>query len=222
MWCIPPKQSAEFVFHMEDVLEVYHRPYDPERPVVCVDETSRQLVGEVRAPLPSRPGVVARYDGEYVRNGTANLFIAFEPLAGWRRVRVTDHRCRGDWARFIKELVDDRHRDARTIVLVMDQLNTHTPASLYETFPPAEAERLADKIEIHHTPKHGSWLDMAEIELGVLGRDLPARIGDKAALERQVAAWERRRNEACVRADWRFTTADARIRLRRLYPSIEA
>jgi DDE superfamily endonuclease len=221
MWCIPPKQSAEFVYHMEDVLEVYHRPYDPERPVVCVDETSKQLIGEVRAPLPTRPGAVARHDGEYVRNGVANLFIAFEPLAGWRQVRVTDRRCRVDWAGFIKELVDGPYRNASTIVLVMDQLNTHTPASLYEAYPPAEAKRLADKIEIHHTPKHGSWLDMAEIELSVLGRDLPPRIGNRAALEQQVAAWERRRNEARIHANWQFTTADARIKLRQLYPSLQ-
>jgi hypothetical protein len=222
MWCIPPKRSAEFVYHMEDVLEIYHRPYDPERPVVCVDETSKQLIGEVRAPLPSQPGAVARHDSEYVRHGVANLFIAFEPLAGWRQARVTDRRCRVDWAGFIKELVDGRYRDASTIVLVMDQLNTHTPASLYEAYPPAEAKRLAEKIEIHHTPKHGSWLDMAEIELSVLGRDLPPRIGNRAALEQQVAAWERRRNEAHIHANWQFTTADARIKLRQLYPSLQS
>jgi hypothetical protein len=221
MWCIPPKQSAEFVFHMEDVLEVYRRPYDPERPVVCLDETSKQLVGEVRAPLPSRPGEVARYDGEYVRNGVANLFMAFEPLAGWRRVRVTDRRCRLDWAGFVKELADGPYKGATRIVLVMDQLNTHTPASLYEALPPAEAKRLADRLEIHHTPKHGSWLDMAEIELSVLARDLTERVADKAALERQVTAWERQRNAAQVRADWQFTTDDARIKLRQLYPSLE-
>jgi hypothetical protein len=221
MWCIPPTQSAEFVARMEDVLEVYQRPHDPGRPVVCLDETSKQLIGEVREPLPPRPGEVERYDGEYVRNGTANLFLAFEPLAGWRQARVTDHRCRRDWATFVKGLVDERYKDAATIVLVMDQLNTHTPASLYEAFPPEEARRLAARLEIHHTPKHGSWLNMAEIELSVLARNLPQRVADRAELERQVAAWERRRDEAGVKADWRFTTADARIKLRRLYPSLQ-
>jgi hypothetical protein len=221
MWCIPSKHSAEFVHNMEDVLEVYQRPYDPERPVVCLDETSRQLIGEARPPLPPRPGEVGRYDGEYVRNGTANLFMAFEPLAGWRGMRVTDHRRRGDWAAFVKQLADGRYKDAGTIVLVMDQLNTHTPASLYEAFPPEEARRLARRLEIHHTPKHGSWLDMAEIELSVLGRDLPRRIADRPALERHVTAWERHRNDAGIKADWRFTTEDARIKLRKLYPSID-
>ena len=222
MWCIPPKQSAAFVYHMEDVLEVYCRPFDPKHPVVCLDETSRQLIGEVRGPLPPRPGETARYDGEYVRNGTANLFVAFEPLAGWRGVRVTDHRRREDWAAFVREMVDGRYKDAERLVLIMDQLNTHSPASLYEAFPPEEARRLAERLEIHHTPKHGSWLDRAEIELSVLARDLPQRVADRAELERQVAAWERRRNEAGVRADWRFTTDGARIKLRRLYPSVQA
>jgi hypothetical protein len=165
---------------------------------------------------------MARYDGEYVRNGTANIFMEFEPLAAWRQVRVTDRRCGVDGAGLIKELVDGRYRNASTIVLGMDQLNTHTPASLDETFPPAEAKRLVDKIEIHHTPKHGSWLEMAEIELSVLGRDLPSRIGDRTALAQQVAAWERRRNEARSHAGWQFTTADARIKLRRLYPSLDS
>jgi hypothetical protein len=221
MWCIPPQHSAAFVAHMEDVLAVYQRAYDPKHPVVCLDETSKQLIGEVRAPLPSAPGQIARYDGEYMRNGTANIFMAFEPLAGWRQVRVTDHRCRIDWAAFVKNLADGRYKDATRIVLVMDQLNTHTPASLYEAFPPEEARRLAERIEIHHTPKHGSWLDMAEIELSVLSRDLPDRVGDKAAIEQHVAAWERRRNTAQVKANWQFTTTDARIKLRRLYPSLE-
>jgi hypothetical protein len=222
MWCIPPKQSAAFVYHMEDVLAVYRRPYDPRRPVVCLDETSRQLIGEVRGPLPPRPGETARCDGEYVRNGTANRFMAFEPLAGWRGVRVTDHRRREDWAAFVREMADGRYKDAERLVLVMDQLNTHSPASLDEAFPPEEARRLAERLEIHHTPKHGSWLDMAEIELSVLARELSQRVADRAELERQVAAWERRRNEAGVRADRRFTTDDARIKLRRRYPSVQA
>jgi hypothetical protein len=221
MWCIPPQHSAAFVAQMEDVLAVYKRAYDPKRPVVCLDETSKQLIGEVRAPLPPAPGQVSRYDGEYVRNGTANIFMAFEPLAGWRQVRVTDHRRRTDWAAFIKSLVDGRYKNATRIILVMDQLNTHTPASLYEAFPPEEARRLAEKLEIHHTPKHGSWLDMAEIELSVLSRDLPDRVGDKTAIEQHVAAWEQRRNTAQVKANWQFTTADARIRLRKLYPPLE-
>lgn len=222
MWCIPPRQSAEFAFRMEDVLEVYRRPYDPEHPVVCLDETSRQLIGEVRGPLPPRPGEAARYDGEYVRNGVANLFIAFEPLAGRRQARVTDHRCRRDWATFVKELADGPYKDATRIILVMDQLNTHSPASFYETFPPAEAKRLADRLEIHHTPRHGSWLNMAEIEFSALARGLPERVGDRPALERHVAAWEHRRNAARVKGDWQFTTADARVKLRKLYPSLQA
>ena len=221
MWCIPPQHSAAFVCHMEDVLEVYCRPFDPKHPVVCLDETSRQLIGEVREPLPPRPGEAARYDGEYVRNGVANLFMAFEPLAGWRQVRVTEQRCRRDWASFVRELADGRYKDADRIVLVMDQLNTHTLASLYEAFPPGEARRLAEKLEIHPTPKHGSWLNMAEIEFSALSRSLPERIGDRAALERHTAAWEQRRNAAQVKADWQFTTKDARIKLRKLYPSLD-
>ena len=156
MWCIPPKQSAAFVYHMEDVLDVYQRPPDPKRPVVCMDETFKQLIGETREPLPPAPGRVERFDHVYVRNGVASLFLAFEPLTGWRHVAVTDHRRRLEWASFIKTLVDDRYKDANKIVLVMDQLNTHSAASLYEAFPPAEAKRLAGKLEIHHTPKHGS------------------------------------------------------------------
>ena len=213
---------------MEDVLEVYHRPHDPQRPVVCLDEGSKQLIGEVRTPVPShparddRPGRAERYDYEYVRNGTANLFIAFEPLGGWREVGVTDQRRREDWAHFVRDLVDGRYREADKLVLVMDQLNTHSPASLYQAFAPAEARRLADRLEIHHTPKHGSWLNMAEIEFSALARDLPERIGDKPALEQHVKAWEQTRNGAEVTARWRFTTADARIRLRKLYPTIDA
>ena len=227
MWCIPPQHSAEFVFHMEDVLAVYHRPQDPQRPVVCLDECSKQLIGEVRPPLPprpardDRPGRAECYDCEYVRNGTANLFMAFEPLGGWREVAVTDRRRREDWARFVRDLVDGRYREADKLVLVMDQLNIHSPASLYEAFAPEEAKRLADRLEIHHTPKHGSWLNMAEIELSALGRDLPDRVGDRATLERHVHAWRRRRNTDAIKADWQFTTADARIKLRKLYPTME-
>jgi hypothetical protein len=221
MWCIPPKASAEFVYHMEDVLDVYHRPYDPRFPVLCVDETLKQLIGEVREPLPLGPGRVERYDCVYQRNGVASLFLAFEPLAGWRHVAVTERRTRVDWAAFIRELVDGRYRAASKVVLVMDQLNTHTAASLYEAFPPAEAKRIASRLEIHHTPKHGSWLNMAEIELSVLTRDLPMRVGDRVGLTKRIAAWEDRRNRTTIKANWQFTTADARIKLHKLYPTIE-
>jgi len=222
MWCIPPKQSGEFVYHMEDVLEVYHRPYDPKRPVVCLDETFKQLIGEVREPLPPAPGRVERYDSVYVRNGVASLFMAFEPLAGWRHVELSDTRTARDWARVVRGLVDSkRYREAERIVLVMDQLNTHTPASLYEAFAPDEARRIAEKLEVHLTPKHGSWLNMAEIELSAFERDLPERVGDRAAMAAHVLAWEDRRNRAKVKANWQFTTADARVKLRKLYPTVD-
>ena len=219
MWCIPPTRSAEFVAPMEDVLDVYERPYDPARPQVCLDETSKQLIGEAREPLPVTPGRPGRYDSEYVRNGTANLFVATEPLAGWRHVAVTDARKRTDFAAFVRDLVDGRYKDAVKVVLVMDNLNTHSVASLYEAFPPAEARRIADRLEIHYTPKHGSWLNMAEIELSVLGRQcLDRRIADKTTLVSEVAAWESARNAAGTTIDWRFTTSDARIKLKRLSP----
>jgi hypothetical protein len=208
---------------MEDVLEVYTRPVEPKRPLVCLDEASKQPGGEVRGPLPAAPGRPPRVDGEYVRNGTANLSLAYEPLVGRRRALVTDTRKRQDWARFVKDLLDGRYREAEKVVLVMDQLNTHAVASLYETFEPPEARRLADRLEIHHTPKRGSWLNMAEIELSVAQRQcLDRRIADKVLLEREVAAWEARRNEQRGRVDWRFTTADARTKLKRLYPSVHA
>jgi hypothetical protein len=222
MWCIPPERDCEFVAAMEDVLEVYRRPHDPRRPVVCMDEASKQLVGEIRTPLPPAPGLPARYDCEYVRNGTANLYMAFEPLAGWRHVAVTETRKRVDWAWFVKGLLDGRYRHAERVVLVMDQLNTHAAASLYEAFPPEEARRLADRLEIHHTPKHGSWLNMAEIELSALARQcLGDRVEDRPALARAASAWQAARNRKHRRVDWRFTTADARIKLKRLYPSVQ-
>jgi hypothetical protein len=222
MWCIPPKQSGEFVYHMEDVLDVYHRPYDPKRPVVCLDETFKQLIGETRQPLPPMPGRVERYDSVYVRNGVASLFMCFEPLAGWRHVELSGSRTAVDWARVVKQLVDSRrYRNAEQIVLVMDQLNTHGPWSLYEAFAPDEARRIADKLEIHYTPKHGSWLNMAEIELSAFERDLPQRIGDHAAMAGQTSSWERRRNESKVKAKWQFTTADARVKLCKLYPTLD-
>jgi DDE superfamily endonuclease len=206
---------------MEDVLDVYQRPYDPKRPQLCLDEGSKQLLGEVREPLPMQPGKPEREDYEYERHGTANVFMVSEPLQGRRHVKVTDQRTRVDFAHVVKEVVDVLYPEAEIIVLVMDNLNTHSPASLYEAFEPAEAKRLADKLEIHYTPKHGSWLNMAEIELSVFGRQcLAQRIPDQERLTDEAAAWEERRNRHSVRIDWRFTTADARIKLKRLYPSI--
>jgi hypothetical protein len=207
---------------MEDVLDVYERPFDPARPVVCLDETSRQLLADARPPLPPAPGRPARHDPEYVRGGVANLFLVTEPLRGWRSVLVSDQRTRLDFARCVKELVDVHYPAAERVVLVLDQLNTHSPASLYAAFPPAEAKRLADRLEIHHTPKHGSWLNMAEVELAVCQRQcLRQRFGDRPALAAEVAAWAARRNAAGAAVDWRFTTADARIKLKRLYPAFE-
>lgn len=214
---------------MEDMLEVYHRPYDPKRPVVCMDETFKQLIGETRQPLPPRPGpepsgggAVERYDHVYARNGVASLFMACEPLAGWRHVAATPQRCRSDWALFVRDLLDGRYRDAERVVLVMDQLNTHSPASLYQAFPPAEAKRLADRLEVHHTPKHGSWLNMAEIELGALGRQcLARRIAQHDTLCRHVKAWEDQRNTGQAKVNWHFTTDQARVKLRSLYPSLD-
>jgi hypothetical protein len=204
---------------MEDVLDVYHRPYDEKRPLVCLDEASKQLIGEVIEPIPAEPGQPERFDYEYTRNGTANLFMISEPLLGWRAVRVPDRRTAVDFAEVIRWLVEDLHEEAEKVVLVMDNLNTHKLASLYEAFPPEQARRIAEKLEIHHTPKHGSWLNMAEIELSVLGRQcLARRIETREELEREVAAWEEERNERGVEIRWRFTTADARIKLRRLYP----
>jgi transposase len=206
---------------MEDVLEVYTRPYDERFPQVCLDEKSKQLVGEVREPLAAGPGRVARYDYEYERKGTANLFIVCEPLVGWRHISVTERRTKVDWAHCIKELVDVHYPHAEKIVLVLDNLNTHTPAALYEAFDPAEARRLLERLEIHYTPKHGSWLNMAEIELSVLARQcLDRRIPDREALAGEVDAWEAERNVADSCIDWRFTSDEARIKLKHLYPEI--
>ncbi len=205
---------------MEDVLDVYTRPYDPARPVVCMDETCKQLLRDVQAPLPPAPAQPLRVDYEYERGGVVNLFLFCEPLAARRWVDVREHRTRVDWAHQIKELVDERYPDAERILLVMDNLNTHTPAALYEAFAPAEAKRLADKLEIHHTPKHGSWLNIAEIELSVLSRQcLDRRVPDAATLIEEVAAWQARRDRTGGTVDWRFTTTDARVKLKRLYPS---
>jgi DDE superfamily endonuclease len=209
------------VSRMEDVLDVYHRPYDAKRPVVCVDELPVQLVGESRAPLPPEPGKPARYDYEYVRNGTANLFMAFEPLVGWRAAQVTDRRTAKDFAEVLRWLAEDVHPEAERVVLVCDNLNTHAPACLYEAFEPERARAIARRLEWHHTPVHGSWLNMAEIELSALSKQcLNRRIGTREELERAVADWERLRNERAVGVDWRFTTADARIKLKQLYPPI--
>lgn len=206
---------------MEDVLEVYQRPYDPKRPQVCFDEGTKQLVRETRLPLPAQPGSVLKYDFEYERNGTSNLFMFFEPLTAWRHVDVTERRTKVDWAHAMRDLVDLHFPEAEAIVLVMDNLNTHKLASLYEAFPPHEARRILQKLEIHFTPKHGSWLNMAEIELSVLSRQcLNRRIPDPPTLQQQVTAWETDRNNSTATVDWRFTTADARIKLKRLYPSI--
>ncbi len=221
-WCIPPKANAAFVAQMEDVLAVYRRPYDPCRPQICMDELHKQLLGEVTPPLPMAAGQPQRSDYEYVRNGTANLFMLCEPLRGWRQVTVTARRTKVDWAHCVRELVDVHYPDAECIVLVMDNLNTHTPASLYEAFPPAEARRIVERLEIHYTPKHGSWLNMAEIELSVLsGQCLDRRMEDRATLRAEVSAWNVDRNAAGKGVNWRFTTDDARIKLKHLYPSIE-
>jgi hypothetical protein len=220
-WCLPPEADAEFVAAMEDVLDVYHRPFDPHRPLVCLDEASKQLIGEVAAPVPAEPGQPERIDYEYVRNGTANLFMISEPLIGWRHVEVTERRTAVDFAEVVRWLVEEVHPDAEKVVLVMDNLNTHKLASLYEAFPPERARRIAERREVHHTPKHGSWLNMAEIELSVLTRQcLDRRIATRGELRHEVSVWERQRNQRGVVIRWQFTTPDARIKLQRLYPTL--
>ncbi len=222
MWCIPPEQNAEFVCAMENVLEVYKRPLDPERPVVCFDEKNKQLVGEVAVPIPAAPGRVECHDYEYVRNGTANLFMFVEPLAGTRHVEVTSRRTKLDFARQMKALVDEHYPKAVKVTLVMDNLNTHRMSCLYEAFTPEEARRIAEKIEVIHTPKHGSWLNMAECELSVLEKQcLGDRISDEAMLRERVSIWNADRNNRIKKIDWQFKTANARIKLRRLYPKIQ-
>ncbi len=206
---------------MEDVLAVYERPYDPRFPQVCMDETSKQLVGETRTPLPAAPGQPARVDYEYERHGVRNLFLFVEPLRGWRHVAVTERRTKRDWALAIRDLVDRHYPAAERVVLVLDNLNTHVGAALYETFPPSEARRLLGRLELHYTPPHGSWLNMAEIELSILARQcLDRRIPDAETLAAEVAAWVTERNGQQRPIEWRFTTADARIKLKRLYPSL--
>lgn len=206
---------------MEDVLAVYIRPRDPARPLVCLDETSKQLIAETRIPLPMKPGQPARFDCEYERNGTANLFMLFAPLEGWRHVKVTDRRTAVDYAHVLKDLADLHFPGADRIVLVQDNLNTHAKSSLYEAFPAAEARRLVERFEWHYTPKHGSWLDMAESELAILAAQcLDRRIPDKSALATEIAAWVKKRNIDNTKADWQFTADDARVKLKHLYPSI--
>ena len=206
---------------MEDVLEVYTRPHDPAQPLVCLDETSKQLVAETRAPIPMRPGQPARHDYEYKRNGTANAFMLFAPLEGWWHVKITDRRTAVDYARVLKDLSDVHFPNARKMTLVQDNLNTHAPASLYEAFEPAEARRLIERFEWHDTPKHGSWLNLAESELAVLSSQcLDRRIESREMLDSEATAWGNNRNTHHARADWRFTTADARIKLKSLYPAI--
>ena len=206
---------------MEDVLEVYHFPYDPEYPVVCLDESSKQLIGEVREPIPGKPGQTRCIDDEYVRNGVAEIFMEVEPLAGRRHVAVTERRTRRDWAAQIKQMLDERYPHACRVRLIMDNLNTHNIASLYEAFEPQEARRLAERLEIHYTPKHGSWLNMAEIELSVLkGQCLDRRIPEMAVMQAHVAAWEKARNNSPRKIVWQFKTSDARTKLHHLYPKI--
>jgi transposase len=218
-WKIPPKANAAFVAAMEDVLDVYARPFDPKRPLLCFDESNKEQHIEVITPLPMERGQPQRYESTFERNGVSNLFMFFAPLENWRHVKVTDRRTNADWAECMKDLVDVHFPDAEKIVVVMDNLNTHTPSALYTAFAPQEAKRIWDRLELHYTPKHGSWLNMAEIELSVLSRQcLKRRIPNQEALRRETAAWEARRNETKATVEWRFTSADARIKLKKLYP----
>lgn len=206
---------------MEEVLEVYKREYDEENPVLCMDESSKQQIQEVIESLPMKPGNPKKYDSEYERKGTSNLFMIFEPLAGKRHVRITEQRTKRDWAECIKTIVDELYPKAKKITIVLDNLNTHTPASLYGRYSPEEARRLREKIEIEYTPKHGSWLNMAEIEFSALSRQCTnRRIGTREELTQEIKAWEKQRNEARVKCNWQFRTEDARIKLRKLYPII--
>lgn len=223
MWCIPPKQDAAFVCAMERVLEVYKRPFDPAFPVVCMDETSMQCVREVRPRLPGKPGQIERYDVEYERNGVAHLIQYYAPFMGWRRIEVADNHAALQWAQGVRTLVEKDFPDAARITLVMDNLNTHTGASLYKAFEPQVARALLNKLEFVYTPKHGSWLNMAECEFSVLSRQcLDRRLPDRETVRQEVEAWTAARNQAAVTVDWRFTTADARIKLKQLYPAISS
>lgn len=206
---------------MEDVLEVYKRPYDEKRPVVCMDELNKQMIKEVRVSLPPEPGKPIRFDTEYERNGTSNIFLSFEPLKGRRQFKITERRTKIDWAHYVRDLVDKEYLHAEKIILVQDNLNTHTGASLYEAFEPAEAKRILDKLEFHYSPKHGSWLNMAEIELSHLSRQcLDRRIPDRETLQKEVSAWLKQRNAEASKVEWQFTAKDARIKLKKLYPTL--
>lgn len=221
-WVIPPKQNAAFVANMEDVLELYKRPYNPAIPVICMDEQPTQLIKETRMKIPVEPGKPERVDYEYERNGTAVNFMFTEPLAGWRKVNVRERKTSIDWAYEIKELLDEDYPEVEKVILVCDNLNTHTIASLYEAFEPEEARRLAERLEIHYTPKHGSWLNVAEIELSVFTKQcLDRRIPDMATLQQEAKAWYRKRNANQKGVHWQFTTEDARVKLKRLYPQIQ-
>jgi hypothetical protein len=222
MWCIPPKANAEFVWRMEDVLEVYKRPYDPLYPVVCMDESSKQLVAEVRQPQAAKSKRVRRVDYEYERKGVCNLFMFFEPLRGWRRVWVTEQRRKVEWAACMKELLQTYYPQAPKVILVCDNLNTHTGGALYEAFPAAEARSLCERLEFHPTPKHGSWLNMAETELSVLaGQCLNRRMDSSELVRQEATAWEQQRNNTEAKVRWQFRTEDARIKLEKLYPVFE-
>ena len=220
-WWIPPQANAAFVCDMEDILEVYTQPADPKRPLVCMDEVSKQLLSDIRDPIPAQPGQLERFDYEYQRQGVANMFMFFEPFRGQRHVKVTNRRTRLDWAEAMRELSDEIHPEAEKIVVVLNNLNTHNPASFYVAFELDEARRLVERFEFHFTPKHGSWLNMAKIELSVLSRQhLKRRIPDELILNREIQAWTSERNSRVVKVDWRFSTADARIKLKHLYPEI--
>ncbi len=218
-WCIP-EVGAEFVWRMEDVLELYEEPYDPRRPTVCFDELPYQMVAEKRTPLPAKPGRPQRYDYEYERKGTVNIFAFFEPKQGWRHLDVTDRRTAVDFALAMRRVVDEHYPEAEKVRVVLDNLNTHTGAALYQAFEPEEARRILRRLEFHYTPKHASWLNMVEVELSVLSRQcLERRIPDTERLGREVGAWQQKRNEGGVTVDWRFTASDAREKLARLYPA---
>lgn len=221
-WCIPPKANAAFVCAMEDILVIYQLPYNPLRPVVCMDESSKQLLKETRIPIALQPSQVKRFDTEYERNGTYNIFLSCEPLKGWRNVEITDSRTKVDWAHYIKKLLNGKYADVEKILLVSDNLNTHNASSFYEAFPPQEAREIVEKLEFHYTPKHGSWLNIAESELSHLSRQcLDRRLPDKETLIKEITAWNKERNERNSVVDWQFTTKDARVKLKRLYPIIK-
>jgi len=222
MWCIPPEADAEFAWRMEDVLTVYKLPHDPERPVVCMDEASKQLVGEVRPGKGVAPGKPATWDYEYERKGACNLFMFCEPLRGWRRVWVAAQRRKVEWADCVKTLLEENYANAKKVLLVCDNLNTHTGGALYQAFAPSVAKALCERLEFHHTPKHGSWLNMAETELSVLSGDcLDRRMDSAEFVQSEVKAWEADRNHREAKVRWRFTTEEARVKLEKVYPVLD-